>query len=413
MAFALQIPLKRDQWWEERAFNALCHSTHLYGRRLVLEWADSEVSLQTLRRKTAEHFHAGRTDGLWLAAAPLTSGAGSADMTGMASGWQRCRRPPARPPPPSAEPGQPGMRDLPSSGPDGGRLSHRSLASSTALLWQPFLQRCQRLQRKAGHPLPLLPPSTPPNSPSLFEWCFGNISKRFGNILHTLSPFPRERLSVRGSLLESPQRKLPALQAGSYEYVPELPANAAGDRQEGASTAAAASVKGCLATAGNAINSEPGRPGRVLLGQLGKNHPCAWHLPPCQSQSHGQAVGKNTNSAKVKAAAATVVAPAPLATPSGPRPAQENRDPPSRELRPIPIFAGLGGAGPGSASRVPRRAPGAEQERLFWKDPSGCCRGGIGGPEEPPKKKRSGVLDEILEQLEDSENDGEEQTLQL
>ncbi|TKC45658.1 hypothetical protein EI555_003334 [Monodon monoceros] len=41
----------------KRAFNALCHSTHLYGRRLVLEWADSEVSLQTLRRKTAEHFH--------------------------------------------------------------------------------------------------------------------------------------------------------------------------------------------------------------------------------------------------------------------------------------------------------------------------------------------------------------------
>ncbi|KAG8504628.1 putative RNA-binding protein 19, partial [Galemys pyrenaicus] len=41
----------------QRAFNALCHSTHLYGRRLVLEWADSEVSLQALRRKTAEHFH--------------------------------------------------------------------------------------------------------------------------------------------------------------------------------------------------------------------------------------------------------------------------------------------------------------------------------------------------------------------
>ena len=65
----------------------------------------------------------------------------------------------------------------------------------------------------------------------------------------------------------------------------------------------------------------------------------AWHLPPCQSQSHGQAVGKNTNSAKVKAAAATVVAPAPLATPSGPRPSQENRDPPPRELRPIPIVS--------------------------------------------------------------------------
>ncbi|XP_026370730.2 probable RNA-binding protein 19 isoform X2 [Ursus arctos] len=41
----------------KRAFQALCHSTHLYGRRLVLEWADSEVSLQALRRKTAERFH--------------------------------------------------------------------------------------------------------------------------------------------------------------------------------------------------------------------------------------------------------------------------------------------------------------------------------------------------------------------
>ncbi|XP_073917239.1 probable RNA-binding protein 19 isoform X2 [Castor canadensis] len=41
----------------KRAFNALCHSTHLYGRRLVLEWADSEVTVQALRRKTAEHFH--------------------------------------------------------------------------------------------------------------------------------------------------------------------------------------------------------------------------------------------------------------------------------------------------------------------------------------------------------------------
>ncbi|KAF6082700.1 RNA binding motif protein 19 [Phyllostomus discolor] len=41
----------------QRAFSALCHSTHLYGRRLVLEWADSEVTLQALRRKTAERFH--------------------------------------------------------------------------------------------------------------------------------------------------------------------------------------------------------------------------------------------------------------------------------------------------------------------------------------------------------------------
>lgn len=42
----------------KKAFTALCHSTHLYGRRLVLEWADAEDSVETLRRKTAEHFHA-------------------------------------------------------------------------------------------------------------------------------------------------------------------------------------------------------------------------------------------------------------------------------------------------------------------------------------------------------------------
>ncbi|PWA19577.1 hypothetical protein CCH79_00006971 [Gambusia affinis] len=41
----------------KKAFAALCHSTHLYGRRLVLEWADAEDSVETLRQKTAEHFH--------------------------------------------------------------------------------------------------------------------------------------------------------------------------------------------------------------------------------------------------------------------------------------------------------------------------------------------------------------------
>uniref|UniRef100_A0AAV2MRD7 RRM domain-containing protein n=1 Tax=Knipowitschia caucasica TaxID=637954 RepID=A0AAV2MRD7_KNICA len=41
----------------KKAFGALCHSTHLYGRRLVLEWADAEDTVETLRRKTAEHFH--------------------------------------------------------------------------------------------------------------------------------------------------------------------------------------------------------------------------------------------------------------------------------------------------------------------------------------------------------------------
>lgn len=45
---------------------------------------------------------AGRVDGLWLAVAPFPSRTGSADMTGMASGWQRqVPRPP--------EPGQAGM----------------------------------------------------------------------------------------------------------------------------------------------------------------------------------------------------------------------------------------------------------------------------------------------------------------
>lgn len=41
----------------KRAFEALCHSTHLYGRRLVLEWAESAEDLDELRKKTAEHFH--------------------------------------------------------------------------------------------------------------------------------------------------------------------------------------------------------------------------------------------------------------------------------------------------------------------------------------------------------------------
>ncbi|GCB63654.1 hypothetical protein scyTo_0004464, partial [Scyliorhinus torazame] len=41
----------------KKAFNALCHSTHLYGRRLVLEWADSEDTVEMLRRKTAEHYY--------------------------------------------------------------------------------------------------------------------------------------------------------------------------------------------------------------------------------------------------------------------------------------------------------------------------------------------------------------------
>ena len=41
----------------KRAFKALCHSTHLYGRRLVLEWADTEDTVDKLRKKTAQHFY--------------------------------------------------------------------------------------------------------------------------------------------------------------------------------------------------------------------------------------------------------------------------------------------------------------------------------------------------------------------
>ena len=52
----------------QRAFNALCHSTHLYGRRLVLEWAEAEETVEQLRKKTAEHFH----DGKWKRILSLT-----------------------------------------------------------------------------------------------------------------------------------------------------------------------------------------------------------------------------------------------------------------------------------------------------------------------------------------------------
>ncbi|CAF1389231.1 unnamed protein product [Rotaria sordida] len=41
----------------KNAFEALCHSTHLYGRRLVLEWADEENdTIEGLRKKTAAEF---------------------------------------------------------------------------------------------------------------------------------------------------------------------------------------------------------------------------------------------------------------------------------------------------------------------------------------------------------------------
>lgn len=41
----------------KRAFDSLCQSTHLYGRRLVLEWAqEEEDEVDVLRKKTAEQF---------------------------------------------------------------------------------------------------------------------------------------------------------------------------------------------------------------------------------------------------------------------------------------------------------------------------------------------------------------------
>ncbi|RCN52420.1 putative bacteriochlorophyll 4-vinyl reductase [Ancylostoma caninum] len=44
----------------KRAFEALVHSTHIYGRRLVLEWAKNDDSVEEMREKTAEKFSGGR-----------------------------------------------------------------------------------------------------------------------------------------------------------------------------------------------------------------------------------------------------------------------------------------------------------------------------------------------------------------
>jgi RNA recognition motif-containing protein len=37
-----------------RAFDALVHSTHLYGRRLVLEWAKEEENMEEMREKARD-----------------------------------------------------------------------------------------------------------------------------------------------------------------------------------------------------------------------------------------------------------------------------------------------------------------------------------------------------------------------
>lgn len=43
----------------QRAMQALCQSTHFFGRRLVLEWAQADESVDEIRKRTAQHFQAG------------------------------------------------------------------------------------------------------------------------------------------------------------------------------------------------------------------------------------------------------------------------------------------------------------------------------------------------------------------
>ena len=43
----------------KKAMEELSGSTHLYGRRLVLEWAEQDDSLETLRKRTADQFNSG------------------------------------------------------------------------------------------------------------------------------------------------------------------------------------------------------------------------------------------------------------------------------------------------------------------------------------------------------------------
>ncbi|XP_011866993.1 PREDICTED: probable RNA-binding protein 19 [Vollenhovia emeryi] len=41
----------------KKAFTALCQSTHLYGRRLVLEWAQMEEDIEDIRKRTVKRFY--------------------------------------------------------------------------------------------------------------------------------------------------------------------------------------------------------------------------------------------------------------------------------------------------------------------------------------------------------------------
>lgn len=47
-------------FFSQKAFKALCQSTHLYGRRLVLEWAQMEEGIDEIRKRTAKHFYQGK-----------------------------------------------------------------------------------------------------------------------------------------------------------------------------------------------------------------------------------------------------------------------------------------------------------------------------------------------------------------
>lgn len=85
---------------------------------------------------------------------------------------------------------------VPMAGPWGGSQAPRA----ECFLPAEALGRLEGAWSKPEQVSPWAPPppcSHPPHAPIFFEWCFGNISKRSGNILHTVSAFPREWLSVR------------------------------------------------------------------------------------------------------------------------------------------------------------------------------------------------------------------------
>lgn len=73
----------------KRAFEALCQSTHLYGRRLVLEWASTDdQEVDTLRKKTADHFLQGGPSSKRLKKSDLLASLdGSAEQPGAGADW--------------------------------------------------------------------------------------------------------------------------------------------------------------------------------------------------------------------------------------------------------------------------------------------------------------------------------------